>query len=229
MNTVEQVKSEFLPTRQSLLSRLQEVDNQDGWREFFETYWKLIYSAAMKAGLSDAEAQDVVQETIISVYKNIEDYDAKAGSFKGWLLKMTRWRVVDQLRKRRFGAHDRISKGQKATEAEIEAIPDPAATVPDSFWDEEWERNVFEKAMERTKSKVDPKQYQIFDLHVLKEWPVSKVREALGVSASQIYLAKHRVSRVIKKEIKAVQQQQAPGMVSGAKAKKEGTKKGMKG
>jgi RNA polymerase sigma factor (sigma-70 family) len=207
---VEPVKSEFLPTRLSLLSRLHDVDNQESWREFFDTYWKLIYSAAMRAGLSDAEAQDVVQETVISVFKNLPDYDSKAGSFKGWLLKMTRWRIVDQLRKRRFDDKNRISKGPKAEQSEIEAIPDPAATVPDSFWDEEWERNVFEKAIERAKMKVDPKQFQVFDLYVLKEWPVKKVREALGVSATQIYLAKHRVSRVIKKEIKAAQIQQGP-------------------
>jgi RNA polymerase sigma factor (sigma-70 family) len=202
---VDSAKRDFIPTRQSLLSRLHDADNQDSWREFFETYWKLIYSAACKAGLSDAEAQDVVQETVISVYKNLRDYNSEAGSFKNWLLKMTRWRIVDQLRKRRFDSKNRISKGPKAQQDEIEAIPDPAATVPDSFWDEEWERNVFEKAMERAKTKVDPKHFQIFDLYVLKEWPVSKVREALGVSASQVYLAKHRVSRAIKKEIQAVQ------------------------
>jgi RNA polymerase sigma factor (sigma-70 family) len=193
---VEPVKPELIPTRQTLLVRLRDVDNHDSWREFFETYWKLIYSAATKAGLSDAEAQDVVQETVISVYKSLPnfEYDPKLGSFKGWLLKLTRWRIVDQLRKRRPDS----------------AIPDPSAAVPESYWDEEWERNVFDTAIERTKQRVDPRQFQIFDLYVLKEWKVAKVREALGVSATQVYLAKHRVGREIKKQIKAVEKQQPP-------------------
>jgi RNA polymerase sigma factor (sigma-70 family) len=209
---VEPVKPELIPTRQTLLVRLRDVDNHDSWREFFETYWKLIYSAATKAGLSDAEAQDVVQETVISVYKSLPnfEYDPKLGSFKGWLLKLTRWRIVDQLRKRRPDSRNRISKGTKAETAEIEAIPDPSAAVPESYWDEEWERNVFDTAIERTKQRVDPRQFQIFDLYVLKEWKVSKVREALGVSATQVYLAKHRVGREIKKQIKAVEKQQPP-------------------
>ncbi len=66
-----------------------------GWKQFFETYWKVIYGAAIKAGLTDAEAQDVVQDTLIEVARKMGalKYDPALGSFKGWLLKLTRWRV----------------------------------------------------------------------------------------------------------------------------------------
>ena len=49
----------------TLLSRLKNADDHAGWQEFFDTYWKLIYGVARKAGLNDAEAQDAVQETVI--------------------------------------------------------------------------------------------------------------------------------------------------------------------
>lgn len=197
-----EIKPELIPTRQSLLSRIKDPENHESWREFFDIYWKLIYSAATRAGCTDAEAQDVVQETIICVSRNIPtfEYDPKEGSFKAWLLKLTRWRIVDQLRKR-----DRISKGQsKAEQAEIESIPDPNAADVEAYWELEWERNIFEAAIERTKLRVDPKQFQLFDLYVLHEWPVSKITSVLRVNAAQIYLAKHRVSRVIEKELRAV-------------------------
>jgi RNA polymerase sigma-70 factor (ECF subfamily) len=73
------------------------------WKTFFDSYWKLIYGVAIKAGLDDAEAQKVVQETIIAVAKQMEGfkYDPKIGSFKGWLLHTTRWRIADKMRKRR--------------------------------------------------------------------------------------------------------------------------------
>jgi len=32
---------EFIPTRSSLLSRLKRWDDQEGWRDFFDTYWKV--------------------------------------------------------------------------------------------------------------------------------------------------------------------------------------------
>jgi RNA polymerase sigma-70 factor (ECF subfamily) len=68
--------NEFIPTRQSLLSRLKDWDNQDSWREFFNTYWRLIYEFAVKAGLKDAEAQDVVQETVLSVANQMQGFQA---------------------------------------------------------------------------------------------------------------------------------------------------------
>jgi RNA polymerase sigma-70 factor (ECF subfamily) len=105
----------------------------------------------------------------------------------------------------------RISKGPKASEEAdrqaVEEVADPSAFVPDSYWDEEWDRNLYEMALERAKEKLPPKQFQIFDLYVLKEWPVGKVKDVLGVSATQVYLAKHRVSRALKKEMRVVEKQ----------------------
>jgi DNA-directed RNA polymerase specialized sigma24 family protein len=45
----------------------------------------------------------------------------------------------------------------------------------------------------------------MFDLFALKEWSVSEVAKALGVSAGRVYLAKHRVSLLVKKELKKLE------------------------
>ena len=92
----------WIPTRESLLSRIKRWDDQESWRDFFNTYWKLIYRAAIKAGLSDAEAQEVVQETVMVVAKKMEHfkYDPAKDSFKGWLLYLTRKQIAMQYRKR---------------------------------------------------------------------------------------------------------------------------------
>ena len=93
---------DLIPTRESLLSRLKDWEDRESWQDFFDTYWKLIYTIARKAGLNDAEAQDIVQETVISVAKNIEGfrYDRARCSFKTWMLQLTRWRIINQLKKR---------------------------------------------------------------------------------------------------------------------------------
>src|SRR5215471_16312261 len=95
-------REEFLPTRQSLLQRLKRWDDQESWRNFFELYSGLLYATAIKAGLSDSEAQDVVQDTIILVSKKMEGfkYDPAVDSFKGWLLYLTRKRIAMEYRKR---------------------------------------------------------------------------------------------------------------------------------
>ena len=95
-----------IATRHSLLNRLKDWGDQTSWQDFFDTYWQLIYNVAIKAGLSDAEAQEVVQETVIAVSRKIGEFkaDAEHGSFSAWLMQLTRWRIADQFRKRRKAA-----------------------------------------------------------------------------------------------------------------------------
>jgi RNA polymerase sigma-70 factor (ECF subfamily) len=192
-----------IPTRYSLLSRLQNWDDQQSWKEFFDTYWRLIYSVAIKSGLSESEAQDVVQETVISVAKDLHKFkrERALGSFKGWLRNVTRWRIADQLRKR-----FKPEQGEGAAAADdtpipsLEEIPDPSSGRLDAIWEEEWQANLLEAAVQRVKQQVREEQFQMFDLYVTKGWPVTKVARALGVSAGRVYLAKHRVSALIRKE-----------------------------
>jgi RNA polymerase sigma factor (sigma-70 family) len=198
--------SGLLATRRSLVERLDNWEDRKHWQEFFDTYWKLIYSAARKSGLTDTEAQEVVQETVITVAKNVGKlrYDPAVGSFKGWLLHITRWRIADQFRKRQSGDAKRPrSQGDRDT-ATIERVPDAAADL-DGVWEKEWQENLLTAAIARVKKKVEPKQFQIFDCYVRKEWPAQKVAAELRVSVGQVYLVRHRISALLKKEIKALE------------------------
>jgi RNA polymerase sigma factor (sigma-70 family) len=197
-----------IPTRYSLLSRLQDWDDWASWKDFFDTYWRLIYSVAIKSGLTETEAQDVVQETILSVAKDIQKFkrDRERGSFKGWLRNLTRWRIADQFRKRTNGQWGETAAGSHESGLlEMAEIPDPTDSGLETIWEDEWQANLLEAAMERVKHKVKEEQYQMFDLYAVKGMPVEKVAEILGVGVGRIYLAKHRISALIKKEIRRLE------------------------
>ena len=194
---------ENIPTRRSLLGRLRNWNDQESWRVFFDTYWKLIYNAAIRAGLTDAEAQDVVQETVIAVSKNMPAfvYDPAKGSFKVWLMRQTAWRITAQFRKRLPVESLRREPRTATKTTALERVEDPAPSALEASWDEEWERNLLEAALRRVKAKVDAKHYQIFDLYVHKRWPVSKVANDLRISTARVYLVKHRVGKLLKQEL----------------------------
>lgn len=191
---------ELIPTRATLIKRLKNWQDQASWQDFFDTYWSLIYGVALKGGLTRSEAEDVVQETLISVAKHMPTfkYDPSIGSFKGWLLNMTRWRITDHLRKRKHQSHDNQPEGDD-TKIEREAAPTP----PDleKLWDVEWESNLLKAAVEKARRRLDPSQYQIFDFYVNKDWPPEKVAEKLSIPIAQVYLAKHRVTEAIRQEV----------------------------
>lgn len=198
---------ELIPTRDSLLSRLKDWGDDESWRDFFNTYWKLVYGVALKAGLTEQEAEEVVQETVITVARRIPEfkYDPDVCSFKTWLLNLTRWRIVDQLRKRKPNGAARFRTEAGARTATVEGVADPATLNLDAVWDQEWQHQILETAIQRVKLKVNPEHYQIFHLCVFKEWPVKKVTDELEVSAAQVYLARHRVGALLKKEVKAME------------------------
>lgn len=208
--TVTWQTEEFIPTRYSLLSRLQNWDDQESWRDFFDTYWRLIYSIAVKSGLSDAEAQDVVQETVICVAKDIDTFKRERhfGSFKGWLGNLTRWRIADQLRKR---APSPSAGGQPAngstTVLEPGELPDPVNEDLERIWDAEWQSNLMDAALDRVRRRVKEEHYQIFDLYVVRQWPASKVAKILEVSVAQVYLVKHRLLGLLRKEAGMLERQ----------------------
>ena len=201
---------ELIPTRPTLLNRLRDLGDQTSWREFFEIYWQLIYRTAVKSGLRESEAQDVVQEVMRSVVKSIPTfiYDPALGSFKAWLLNLTRWRIADEFHKRQKAAENNVAPtdGTNPT-APIEKVPDPASLDLDAFWDTEWEKHVLEAAMSNVRRKLDPKRYQIWDLYVIKEWPAERVAATFGIDVSQVYLAKHRINELIREEAKRIEKE----------------------
>lgn len=207
---------DLLATRRSLLGRLADWGDHESWQDFFNTYWRLIYNVAIKSGLSEAEAQDVVQETVLTVAKKIGDFKSHPalGSFKGWLLTITRRRIADQFEKRGKAsiqpsaassvAPDQPKRGLESDDTNrtstVERVPDPASLVLDDCWEEQWQQHVLNAAIERVKNRVSPKQFQMFELYVLREWPVGKVAKTLGTNSGQVYLAKHRIASLLKRE-----------------------------
>ena len=206
-------------TRKSLIDRLDDWEDQGAWDEFYRTYWRLIHRVSLKAGLPNDEAFDVVQETVLTIarqWKKGKTYDAEKGSFKNWLMNVARWRISDQFRKRAknpaalaaasaYHRSDNDESGGRGT-ATIERFADPKDNL-EKVWDAEWSQNLTRVARDRVKEKVSPKQFQIFDCYVIKEWSATKVKEELGVSMAQVYLAKHRVGGLMKKELETMNEQ----------------------
>src|SRR6266702_4944768 len=134
---------ELIPTRATLLQRLKDWQDQSSWQQFFDTYWKLIYGVGRKAGLTDAEAQDVVQDTLHSIAKHMPTfkYDPAIGSFKAWLLIKTRWCIIDRFCKRGPVAPFQPLPGDTTTTDPVEKVIDCAAgQVLEALWEAEWEK-----------------------------------------------------------------------------------------
>lgn len=198
-----------LATRSSLLCRLHDAGDDASWQSFFDSYWRLIYNVARKAGLSDADAQDVVQETIIAVARKMPRfcYDRSKGSFKQWLLLITRRRIHDHLRKiYRMPEFVEPTSSEEDSVAQMPSDRDlgPDAQI-DAAWEYEWQQNRLQRALARVRQQVNPKHYQVFDCCVLKDVPAGQAAKMFGLAVAQVYLINHRVGLALKRAAKQLE------------------------
>jgi RNA polymerase sigma factor (sigma-70 family) len=200
---------DLIPTRGSLLSRLKNWEDNESWRSFFETYWRLIYNFSLRNGLTHEEAQEAVQETVVAVAKSIGkfQYDPKVCRFKTWLLSVTRSKIANQLarRARHPSASNHPAPDDSNSTPLLNRLPDEQSDPLEHVWDEEWQKNLMEAALQRVKRRVSIEQYQMFDLFVLKQWSAGEVAKTLGVTIGHVYVAKHRVSKLIQREVEALE------------------------
>ena len=201
----------LVPTRQSLLSRLRDWQDQDGWREFFDTYWRLIYNVARKSGLGDGAAQEVVQATFIYLSRRMPNfrYEPARGSFKSWLRVVTRSRISVYHRSEKTGERFLCEPlpGDDESGNALEQLPDPAGDALDEVWQREWEENLLGAAFRRLRSKVSAQQLLIFRLATPGDLPLTQVAKKLDVSLASVYLARHRVGRLLKVEVQKLRRE----------------------
>lgn len=187
-----------LATRRSLLTRLRDWGDAPGWREFFDTYWQLIYAVARRSGMKDADAQDLVQEVMVTIAREMPDfhYDPARGRFKSWLLRIVHRRVADFWR-------TGVAERQRTVSAEDEPTPEPSDEAGfEKLWQGEWEQHMLALALRRVKSRVSVQQFMIFEMAELRHLPTAEIKCGLSVSTTQVYLARHRVRKLVRAELR---------------------------
>jgi RNA polymerase sigma-70 factor (ECF subfamily) len=200
-----------LMTRASLLFRLRNWKDEASWEEFYRLYRKLVYGLACRSGLSHDEAEDVMQDVFKRVAETISSFECKPrrGSFRSWLMTLTRWRIADKFRDRLPDTSHRVPRWdgpRRDPTGTIERIPAFKAEE-DSTWEEEWQRNLLANAMARLARRVPAKHFQAFDLYARQQWPVMKVARDLDLNPATVYLISHRLTRQLKSEVNRLKAQ----------------------
>ena len=86
-----------------------------------------------------------------------------------------------------------------------ERFADPAGSALDKIWEDEWERHVIEAALNKVKQQADARHYQAFYLNAIKQVPPASVAEMVGINVDQVYLIKHRLTKLFQEAIKEVE------------------------
>ncbi len=182
-------------TRLSFLDRLRDRSSKLGWAEFDQKYRELLYRYARRRGASYNEADDVVQEVELYVFKAMDrfQYDRGRGRFRAYL----RTAVVHALARRAGSPSHQVTL----------LDPDLLATLAeedgtaDAEWEREWQLHRLRWALRSIAKEFEPATLEAFRHHVLGDWPVDVTAQHLGLSRASVYQAKSRVLRRLKERI----------------------------
>ena len=175
----------------ALVERLAETHDATAWQQFSSRYEPVLLAFARRAGLRDADARDVVQDTLlvfVTAFRNGE-YDADRGRLRAWL-KGIAFNRIRQMRDK-VARRERQMPDDGTRTAAINRVPDDQDL--DEVFEQEWQRGIVAECLREARRAVDPQTYEAFELYTLQGLPPQRVADQLGITRNAVYIAKSRV------------------------------------
>jgi RNA polymerase sigma-70 factor (ECF subfamily) len=187
-----------LETSVSLLDRLAGSPSESDWRRMVELYQPLLRTWCLRAGVSDADADDLCQETLTAVVRDVSRFERRnPGAFRAWMRGILANRLKGFFRDRKTrpiatGTSDFVDRLH-----ELEASDSSLSQE----WDREHDRHLAARIMTLVQHDFTPATWQAFRRLVLEGAAPTDVAAELGLSVNAVLLAKSRVLKRLRSEL----------------------------
>ena len=192
------IMSNCIETSAHLISRIRDGRDASAWGRFVYVYEPLVLGVCRKHGLQQADAADVVQDVFAAVARAMPRfrYDTARGSFRSWLVKVTRSKLASYFQKqcRRVVTIASESVGRLA---DYDEQPEMER---DESLDERW--SLFDRVRAEIRPEFRPKTWTAFWLTVMQGFTNEDVAEYLGISVQAVYIAKSRVLKRLRARVR---------------------------
>jgi RNA polymerase sigma-70 factor (ECF subfamily) len=187
---------QFPETRASLLLRLPNAADLVAWDEFVNLYAPSVVRVVTRAGLQQADAENVLQEVLLRVAKSIALWLNRSdrSGFRPWLLRIAKNETVNLLTRKGTRPFENASH---AVGPNLEMLADDRSDLATSI-DTEYEREVFLWAAEQVRESVSPHTWQAFWLSHVEGLSIEEVSNRLNLKPANIYFARSRVMNRLK-------------------------------
>jgi len=188
-----------LRTSVTLLGRLRaDPKDQAAWSDFVARYGPKILQWCRGWELQDSDAQDVTQNVLLQLNRLMATfvYDP-SGSFRAWLKTLAHHAWRDLVTERRRAGEP---KGDGRMVGFLESLLAGEDLVEQL--DEEFRRELMDRAMERVRLRVAPKTWDAFRLTALEGWSGAAAAARLEIKITRVYGAKSNVTRWIQEEVR---------------------------
>ncbi len=176
-------------TTTALLNGLHDPANQESWTDLDARCRPIMVGVAQRMGLTDAEAEDAVQVTMLTFIEAYRAgrYDRERGRLSAFLITILRSRAIDA---RRQAVKRRESPGS------VEAVERFGQTDIDRLWLDERHLQILRQALhELRESGADGRMLSAFELFGVRGTDIAEVTQSLGMTRDEVYNAKYRITK----------------------------------
>ena len=195
--------SDASKTSLTLLGRLRSNPSDSGaWDAFADRYGRKIYGWCRRWGLQEADAQDVTQNVLVELVRQMSDFNYRpSGSFRSWLKTIAYRAWCDFLSARQ---RSRVGEGGDAV---LNQLSSPAAADDLlQVLDAECERELLDEAMACVQLRVQPHTWMAFQLTALEDIAGAEVASRLGMQVGTVYVARGKVQKMLQEEVRRLEQ-----------------------
>ncbi|MDF7798622.1 sigma-70 family RNA polymerase sigma factor [Pontiellaceae bacterium B1224] len=185
-------------TRYTLLQRACDLHDESAWEEFVGHYRRFIFYILRELGVADRDLEDLAQQVLLSLTKDLSNYDQSRARFRTWLSAVIRNAALVHFRKQK-SRQERIRVFGE--EQSIDSMDQPSDI--DLRIEQEWAAYVANIAMTRVKEVFQGQAIQVFELG-LDGLSASDIAEKTGLTISSVYTLRKRVKKRLYLEIRAL-------------------------
>ncbi|MGJ8673455.1 RNA polymerase sigma factor [Rubritalea sp.] len=185
-------------TRHSLLRRAIDLNDEDAWNELSKHYERFIYYVLHQLNVNPSDIDDVAQQTLIVLMRDLPKYERERARFRTWLKQVIRSTALMHFRQR----DNQQLKVEKFAQNMITSDSEQAPDL-DQFIEDEWETYVTNVAMNRVKKGYRGQAIEVFELG-LQGLSAEEVAKRTGLTLSSVYTLRKRVKRSLYLEVQAV-------------------------
>lgn len=182
-----------METSLSWLGRLASAPTGLDWRRLSDAYGPLVRTWFAHTGIPPADQDDLAQEVLLVVVARVADFDHRGpGAFRAWL----RGIVANQARK-----FFRDRKSNAAIDLDQLSAGDNALSQQ---WDREHDEYLAARALRAVEAEFSPANWQAFQRQVIAGHKAAEVASELGMSVNSALLAKSRVLKRLRVELRGL-------------------------
>jgi RNA polymerase sigma factor (sigma-70 family) len=186
-------------TRETLLQRVKDPEDEESWKEFVYYYKQYIYNIVRRMNMNHHDAEEIVQVVNVKMWEKLPEfkYDKEKGRFRGWLCTVTGNEVKQLLRKRKRMLNNLQNQEKLRMESYLDQVVLPAV---DKIAEREWRAYITKLAWDRIGDQFEAQTKAVFERVSMGEKP-EEIAKDLGISQSSVYVYKKRVQDRLREEV----------------------------